>query len=48
MIAETIVLIEKTLLPLGAFGIFVASLLEEVVAPIPSALVQLSAGFSFS
>jgi len=32
-------------LPLGAFGVFAASVIEEVIAPLPSALVMTMAGF---
>ena len=37
--------IQQTLIPLGGIGVFAGSLLEEVIAPIPSALVQMGAGF---
>ncbi|MEX0930144.1 MAG: VTT domain-containing protein [Candidatus Paceibacterota bacterium] len=47
MITSFITLIEETLLPLGAIGVFTASVLEEVLAPVPSALVQMGAGFIF-
>lgn len=47
MIGYFIEFIENTLLPLGAVGLFGAAFLEEVVAPIPSALVMLTAGFVF-
>lgn len=45
MITSLIATIESALLPLGGVGVFAASLLEEVLAPIPSALVQMGAGF---
>lgn len=45
MIESTIHFIQQFLLPYGAFGVFVASIIEEVAAPIPSALVLTSAGF---
>lgn len=45
---ETIVsFIEGLLVPYGALGVFAASFIEEVVAPIPSALVLLASGFAF-
>ena len=45
---ETIVLfLEKVLVPYGALGVFVASFVEEIVAPIPSAIVLLASGFIF-
>lgn len=34
-------------MPLGVFGVFLASLLEEIIAPIPSAIVQMASGFIF-
>ncbi|MCK5060214.1 MAG: VTT domain-containing protein [Candidatus Pacebacteria bacterium] len=37
--------VEINLVPLGALGVFIASLIEEVIAPIPSALVVAAAGF---
>jgi membrane protein DedA with SNARE-associated domain len=37
--------IETNLVPLGAVGVLIASLIEEVIAPIPSALVVATAGF---
>jgi membrane protein DedA with SNARE-associated domain len=39
--------IENILLPLGGWGVFLASILEEVVAPVPSAVVVATAGFVF-
>ncbi len=39
--------IEHAVLPMGAFGVFLAEIIEEIVAPIPSALVLLTAGFVF-
>lgn len=47
MIEFLINIIEKTIIPFGSIGVFVASILEEVVAPIPSALVMTMAGFIF-
>lgn len=45
MINTFITYIETVLLPLGAWGVFLATLVEQVIAPIPSAFVQLGAGF---
>ncbi len=45
MIETFLVWIESIILPYGAWGIFVASILEEVVVPIPSTLVQMGGGF---
>ncbi|MEK7514749.1 MAG: VTT domain-containing protein [Patescibacteria group bacterium] len=47
MIETAIYFIETTLVPLGALGVFIATILEEVIAPIPSAVVTLTAGFFF-
>jgi membrane protein DedA with SNARE-associated domain len=45
MINSFIHLIENFLVPYGATGVFAATVLEEVIAPIPSALVMLTSGF---
>lgn len=45
MIQAFITYIETALLPLGAWGVFLATLLEQIIAPIPSAFVQLGGGF---
>ncbi len=47
MIETTIQFIQSVLLPLGAWGVFLASFLEEIIAPIPSALVITLSGFFF-
>lgn len=47
MITAAIEFVERALLPLGAPGLLVAAFLEEVIAPIPSAVVMVSAGFFF-
>jgi len=47
MISQFVTFAENLFLAYGAWGVFLASVLEEVVAPIPSALVQMGAGFSF-
>jgi membrane protein DedA with SNARE-associated domain len=39
--------LQANVLPLGFFGVFIASIAEEVIAPIPSALVMMTAGFLF-
>lgn len=45
MIESLVNFIQNFLLPWGAIGVFAASILEEVIAPIPSAFVLTSAGF---
>ena len=45
MIETLIHFIEVTLVPLGGFGVFLGSIIEEVIAVIPSALVQMGGGF---
>lgn len=45
MIETLLVWIEAIVLPYGAWGIFIASILEELVVPIPSTLVQMGGGF---
>lgn len=45
MIESFLGYIETVLLPLGAWGVFFATLLEQIIAPIPSAFVQLGGGF---
>lgn len=40
-------LIEQFILPLGAPGVFAASVLEEIIAIIPSPIVQMGSGFLF-
>lgn len=47
MITSFITYLQSVLLPMGPFGIFAASFLEEVIAPIPSAIVMLGSGFLF-
>lgn len=39
--------LQTNILPLGAVGVFAASVIEEVIAPIPSALVMTMSGFLF-
>ncbi len=47
MIETVITFIEHTLVPYGALGVFVGSVIEEIVAPVPSTLVLLASGFLF-
>ena len=48
MIESSITYIQEIIATYGAWGVFVATLIEEVVAPIPSALVPLAAGVQVS
>lgn len=48
MIETLITFLQTHILPWGAVGVFVASVIEEVVAPIPSALVVMMSGFIFA
>lgn len=45
MITKLTSYIQPIVVEYGAFGVFLATLLEEIIAPIPSPLVPLSAGF---
>jgi membrane protein DedA with SNARE-associated domain len=45
MIAELTALIQPIVQEYGVWGVFLATLLEEIIAPIPSPLVPLAAGF---
>ena len=47
MIESLILFIEKVVLPLGAKGVFLAEFIEEIIVPIPSALILLGSGFIF-
>lgn len=47
MIEAFIHFLQSNILPWGAGGVFVASVIEEVIAPIPSALVMTMSGFLF-
>lgn len=47
MIEGFIKIISSTVLPLGGFGIFLAEIIEEVIVPIPSAMILLGSGFIF-
>lgn len=45
MVHSFIQFIEQIILPLGAIGVFLAEIIEEIIVPIPSALVLLTSGF---
>ena len=45
MIEYLINFLQTSVLPWGAVGVFVASVIEEIIAPIPSALVMTMSGF---
>lgn len=45
MIEQGILYIQSIIADYGAWGVFLAVMVEEIVAPIPSALVPLAAGF---
>lgn len=47
MIETLIHFLQASILPWGALGVFVASVIEEVIAPIPSALIMTMSGFLF-
>ncbi len=47
MIAGIIDFISKTLVPFGFFGVFAGSVIEELIAFIPSAIVSMGAGYFF-
>lgn len=47
MFSSLVHTIEEFVLPLGASGVFLASFLEEIIAPIPSPFVQMASGFFF-
>lgn len=47
MTSQLIQLIESFVLPLGVLGVFLASVLEEIIAVIPSPIVQMGSGFLF-
>ncbi len=46
-ISDIVSFIEHTIVPLGFLGIFLAAFIEEVIAPIPSAIVLTTSGFIF-
>src|SRR3989344_6226045 len=45
MIEQLVQFLQNHILPLGAMGVFLASVAEEVIAPIPSALIMTMSGF---
>jgi membrane protein DedA with SNARE-associated domain len=45
MIEGLVHFLQTSILPWGALGVFLASVIEEVIAPIPSALVMTMSGF---
>ena len=45
MIESLILFLQVHVLPLGVLGVFLASVVEEVIAPIPSALIMTMSGF---
>lgn len=45
MIHSFILFIEKIVIPFGAFGVFFAEVIEEIIVPIPSAIVLFASGF---
>lgn len=47
MLDPIILFLQQTIVPLGMVGIFLGAVLEEVIAPIPSAAVLFTAGFLF-
>lgn len=47
MIETLIHFLQENILPFGALGVFLASVIEEVFAPIPSALIMTMSGFIF-
>ncbi len=47
MIESLITWLQAVILPLGASGVFLGSLIEEIIAFIPSAMVQMTSGFIF-
>ncbi len=47
MIESLVHFLQTAILPWGAAGVFVASVIEEVLAPIPSAVIMTMSGFLF-
>lgn len=45
MVEGLIHFLQENILPLGAVGVFLASVIEEVIAPIPSAIIMTMSGF---
>lgn len=47
MIEWLVIFLQESILPLGVFGVFFASVIEEIIAPIPSAVIMMMSGFIF-
>lgn len=47
MINEIFQYLQVHIIPLGAWGVFWACLIEEIITPIPSALIMMTSGFIF-
>lgn len=47
MVEELVMFLQENILPFGVVGVFLASVIEEVIAPIPSALIMTMSGFIF-
>lgn len=47
MIEWLVNFLQESILPMGVFGVFFASVIEEIVAPIPSAVIMMMSGFIF-
>lgn len=47
MIETLVIFLKTSILPLGSLGVLYASIIEEVIAPIPSAAVLVTSGFLF-
>ncbi len=47
MVESFFIFLQSSLFPLGGWGVFFASIIEEVIAPIPSTLVLLGSGALF-
>jgi membrane protein DedA with SNARE-associated domain len=45
MIEQIVIYIQSLIATYGAWGVFLATLIEEIVAPVPSPIVPLAAGF---
>lgn len=47
MIHTVIQILENLIVPLGGLGVFTAEVIEEIIVPIPSAVILLGSGFVF-
>lgn len=47
MIEHLVSLIYNVVFPFGPFGVFLAEMIEEIIVPIPSAMILLGSGFIF-